>query len=73
MLAWTKKPKNKNKSWHHSVDEFETLFVAFNIHEVHIRVVEAHFSYYNQVSTKKVDNNKRMEGGQVRVVNLKKN
>jgi hypothetical protein len=55
------------------IDEFEILFVAFNIHEVHIRVVEAHFNYYNQVSKKKVDKIKRMEVGQVRVANMKKN
>jgi hypothetical protein len=49
------------------------FFVAFNIHEVHIRVVEAHFNCYNQVNKKRVDKNKRMEAGQVRVANLKKN
>jgi hypothetical protein len=42
-------------------DEFEILFIAFNIHEVHIKVVETHFNYYNQVSMKRVNNNKRME------------
>jgi hypothetical protein len=43
------------------VDEFEILFIAFNIHEVHIKVVEAHFSYYNQVSKERINNSKRME------------
>jgi hypothetical protein len=32
------------------VDESKILFVAFNIHEVHIRVARTHFSCYNQVS-----------------------
>jgi len=43
------------------VDEFEIFFVAFNIHEMHIRVAEAHFNYYNHISKKRVDKNKRME------------
>jgi hypothetical protein len=43
------------------VDESEIFFFAFNIHEVHIKVVETHFNYYNQVSMKRVNNNKKME------------
>jgi hypothetical protein len=70
----TEKPKKRTIN-HGTirVDESEMLFAAFNIHEVHIRVAEAHFSCYNQVSKKRVDNSKRMEAGQVRVANLKKN
>jgi len=55
------------------VDESEVFFVAFNIHEVHIKAVEAHFSCYNQVSKKRVYKSKTMEASRIRVVNLKKN
>jgi hypothetical protein len=48
------------------------LFAAFNIQEVNTRVAEAHFSCYKQMSTKRIDNSKRMEAGQFRVANLKK-
>jgi hypothetical protein len=46
----TKKPTKRTLN-HGTIraDESKIFFVAFNIHEVHIKVAGTHFSYYNQV------------------------